>query len=439
MDVIQQIQVLEAGIEIRELDIPSKDVADFLRAVPEQERQLQLQRAIEVGVFCLQRAQGAQDLEFVRRQIDALLVRVQNAVEKIPQKTQESLVSKLGTGDGQVLEPIVRSISDVSKSLSERIKEVQNLYAEEIDPAKDTSTLGKTLRTLRELLDPKRTDSVQGLLSKAIEDVTKEGGQLGRTVNQTVSEAIKPLKEEVDRLAKIIHAKQAVKEVVDQTTLKGRAYEDEVTRTLQEWGNRQGWEVDNVGVDNKPGDVLLCCDSALVDSDRLAIVVEARDRGDPAGRKKISDDLNDAMVTRAASLAVYVSKTGDGLGKEIGEWAEGENDRGPFVACTHDHLVTAVRFLVVKHRLSQLRASQPEVDAASIEQQVQRIRTSLDHVKNINRKVTDIQGSSGAIKEEADKLREEVKTALEEIESAIRAVQPPGRQPRGNGRDDKAH
>jgi len=370
VDLTQRVQVFEAGIKVRELDIPSKDVADFLRAVPEQERELQLLRAIEVGVFCLERAQGAQDLDFVRRQVESLMNRVQEAVEKIPQKTQDSLVTKLGTGEGQVLEPVVRSIGDVSRSLSERIKDVRDLYGEHIDPIKESSTLGKALRALRELLDPNRTDSVQHLLSKAVEEVTKDGGQLGKTVKQTVSDAIIPLKDEVDRLAKTIHGQQAAQEVVDQTTLKGRPYEDEVVRSLQDLGNWQGWQIEHVGYDNQPGDVLVRPDSAFVDSDELRIVVEARDRESRMGRKRITDCLTEAMATRGAQLGLYVSKTCDGFGQEIGEWAEGETDQGPFVACAHDHLSTAVRFLFVKHRLSQLRASHPEVDAACIEQQV---------------------------------------------------------------------
>ena len=65
--------------------------------------------------------------------------------------------------------------------------------------------------------------------------------------------------------------------------------------------------------------------------------------------------------------AIYVSRTPDGLGKEIGEWAEGTCDRGAFVACAHPNLVTALRFLVVHERLARLRASQPEVDSAHVE------------------------------------------------------------------------
>ena len=50
---------------------------------------------------------------------------------------------------------------------------------------------------------------------------------------------------------------------------------------------------------------------------------------------------------------------------------------GPLVACTHQHLVTAVRFLIVQRRLAMLRAGRPEVDFTSIEQQLKVIRTAL--------------------------------------------------------------
>src|SRR5262245_4860336 len=95
------------------------------------------------------------------------------------------------------------------------------------------------------------------------------------------------------------------------------------------------------------------------------------------GRQAISNCMNEAMAKRRANSAIYVGKTRVGLAKEIGEWAEGSCEAGRWVACTHEHLVTALRFLMAQDRLQQLRTSGPAVDASSIESQIQRIRTSL--------------------------------------------------------------
>lgn len=56
--------VLETGIRILELEVPSRDVAEYLRALPEEQREQAIAHAVRVGVFCLERARVGQDLDF---------------------------------------------------------------------------------------------------------------------------------------------------------------------------------------------------------------------------------------------------------------------------------------------------------------------------------------------------------------------------------------
>ena len=418
----QKIVVHAKGVQVRDLEIPRKDVADFLESMPEEERETTFIRAVEVGVFCLERARTSQDTEFVRRQVESLLGQVERATGTIPHEIEKALVAKIGTGDGQVLAPINSAVSLISKTLTERVKEVKDLLAQEMDPGKETTTLGKALRSLRDIFDPKRTDSVQGVVDAAVSRVTAEDGSLAKAVKAVVADAVKPLANEVSELAKEIRGQEAAAEALEQTTAKGAPYEDEIVTALQAWAQTTGAEVHHVGIDNRPGDVLVKIGATSLTQTPVTFVVEARDRQSRAGRKTISDALTTAMVERQADAAVYVSRSGDGLAKEIGEWAEGESERGPWVACTNDHLITAFRFLIVQERLKHLRASAPEVDAGSIMTQLQRIRTTLDRVKTINRRVTDVHNGADAIKAEAETLREEVRDALTTIEDSLRGT-----------------
>jgi hypothetical protein len=59
-----KIVVLETGIRILELDVPSRDVAEYLQALPEEQREQAVVHAVRVGVFCLKRARVGQDFEF---------------------------------------------------------------------------------------------------------------------------------------------------------------------------------------------------------------------------------------------------------------------------------------------------------------------------------------------------------------------------------------
>jgi hypothetical protein len=421
----KNVLVLDRSVRITELEIPRTDVADFLRTVDEDEVASTLIQAIEVGVFCLERARMTQDTEFIRRQIDQILNRVEVAVGKIPEETQKALIAKIGSGNGQVLAPIKEMIETASKVSTDRVKEVRTLLTQEIDPDKETTTLGKALRTLRNLLDPKRSDSVQNTLEQAVKTVTGKDGVLARAVKEVVGEAIKPVATELDKLAKEVRGRDAAEEALEQTTKKGPDYENEVLEDLQQWAGLLGAEVHHVGVDNRPGDILIKMPENGVVGTPLLIVVEARDRQSAVGRKVISDTLSRAMAERKATGAVYLSKTTAGLAAEVGEWADGTADSGPFVACTHENLSIAIRWLIIQNRLAQTNQSAVAVDSTAILQQVQRIRTSLDRVKTMNRKVTDVRSSANDIQTEAEALRDEVRASLAIVEDALRSAVPP--------------
>src|SRR4051812_40168412 len=67
------IEVLPAGVRIRELDVPKKIVAEFLADVMPLDRADRIIQALEVGVFCLERAEATRDLDFVRGQVESIL------------------------------------------------------------------------------------------------------------------------------------------------------------------------------------------------------------------------------------------------------------------------------------------------------------------------------------------------------------------------------
>jgi len=60
------------------------------------------------------------------------------------------------------------------------------------------------------------------------------------------------------------------------------------------------------------------------------------------------------MAERKANAAMCLrGKSAAGLAAEIGEWADGTADSGPFVACTHENLSIAIRWLIIQHRIAQ--------------------------------------------------------------------------------------
>jgi len=417
------VEIGEASIRIVDLEVPIREVADFFRGLPLEERPFTLMKAIEVGVFCLERGRTAQDTDFVRRKVAELLVQVENAVISIPKKAEESILQKIGTADGQVLNPVKKIIDDTSNETARRINELKTLLSDDLDPRNTKSTLGTALQSLRDLLNPKNMESIQGVLDQAVNKATAENGVLAKAVKAQVEEALKPLVSEVDNLAKEVRGQEAAAVALEQTTLKGSPYEEEVTGLLQDWAKPVGAEVHHVGGDNLPGDVVVSIPGDGIIAQPMSIVVEARDRGSRAmGRQAIAADMAAKMAERHVDAGIYLSRSQDGLSvREIGEWAEGSCDQGPWIACTHQHLVTAVRFLIVQRRLAMLRANSAEVDSASIEQQIKVIRTALGRIRTIKTKLSELGSCTSAIDEQAEQLRGEIKEALCLMEDSLRA------------------
>lgn len=417
-----KIEILETGIRVVDLEVRRRDVADYLHTVAPDDRELALVRAVEVGAFCLQRAGACQDMEFVRRQVEGLMARVERDLAAIPPALQRELLATLGTRDGQVLAPVQRLVEDASRATAERLREVRGLFAEELDPEREASTLGRALRDLRALLDPRRTDSVQGCFASAVGVVAEPDGPLARSVRSAVSDAIRPLAHEVDRLGRQLCGAEAAAEALLDTPRKGASYEAEVVETLQRWLGSVGGQIHHVGTDNRPGDIVIRFAAASLAGADMALVIEVRDRRAALGRKVVAETLHTAMAARHADAGIYLSRSPEGFAREIGEWAEGECGHGPWVATTSQHLHTAVRLLLVQHRLAALRASRPSVDTRAVEAQTQRVRTALGRITVINRKITDIRACTGEIQLEAEALRDDVRAALVAIEDAMRTV-----------------
>ena len=121
------ILVSDRGIRISAIEINDPDVADFFKRIPEDDRILTFINTVQVGVFCLARAQTSRDTDFVRRQIEFLLGEVTRTVEKIPGATQDALLAKIGTSNGQVLAPIQSLVSQVTAATATRLQEVKDL------------------------------------------------------------------------------------------------------------------------------------------------------------------------------------------------------------------------------------------------------------------------------------------------------------------------
>jgi hypothetical protein len=214
------VLLLEGSVVIKNIAIPHRDVADFMRRVPEEERTAALVQVVQIGAFCLERAQTTKDTDFVRRQVESLLSEVDTAVRRIPALAQAAFIEKIGGNSGQVLAPITQLVADVSRVTATKLNDVRELLSRDIDPGRESSTVGRALRAVRDLLDSNRMDSVQGCIRAAVAQVTGEDGALANSVKAVVAEAMRPLQSQLLSIVMESRGRDAAAEAVAQTTAK---------------------------------------------------------------------------------------------------------------------------------------------------------------------------------------------------------------------------
>jgi len=83
-------------------------------------------------------------------------------------------------------------------------------------------------------------------------------------------------------------------------------------------------------------------------------------------------------------------------------------------------LPIALRYIVIQKGLAAARAAQARVDEQAVSAQLQRIRTALRTIKEINSKATGIRGLADGVSTDAELLRGEIGSALIACEEALR-------------------
>ncbi|ACC83659.1 hypothetical protein [Nostoc punctiforme] len=414
------IELTENHVLIYRMAIPLKNAISYLQQFPQSEYEDICRDAFELGFLCLQTAQTRHGNELIKQQMESLLVEFQQAVKIIADSFGQELVNQVGTDNGQLLAPLQAQINLTSAILTEKLNSVGTLLTHEIDPARETSVVGRFLNSLRQLLDAKRSDSIQGAFKAALINATKENGTLAVAVKNVVSESVKPLAEQVEKLTREIRDQQITQQVLEQTTAKGITYEELVVVELQNWSKLSGAEVEHIGNDGDTGDILVKFTSKSLAAIELSIVIELRNRSSkPFGRQAITQHLQEAMVRRSANSAIFLSYSREGLAQEIGDWAEGVSESGYWIATTHPFLIIAIRFLVIQQRLNKLRTFESELDVTAVEQQIQQIRTALGRIRTMKKSLTEVGKSIAVIKAEADAMSTDIQSALKSIEQTL--------------------
>jgi len=345
-------------------------------------------RCLHLGVLSMERAQGASSVDFVRAEVETMLTRL-----------SKELAKQIGTDDGQVLAPVQR-----------KVDEVQALLREDLNPHKD----GSVLFNLRAMLDPNRTDSIQGMLTSVLRDLGDREKPLAKSLQLMMEDTLKPVLERLKSL-------EGDKTLKEGSTLKGYAFEDEIEEALGQWQKQADASIERVGGDNDTGDFLVTMRDPLDPQLSLLIVVEVKDRQNPIGRKQIGDKMRVAIEARSAGAGVWVCRSAEGFAKEIHDWSEGTlEDGSPWTACTVQHMISALRWTYIQWRWNRVRSERVELDAAVIAKSVRSMRDRMKELRTINTQAGQIHSAADLISVASGTLKKSIEEELSRMEEELR-------------------
>lgn len=412
------VTVGESLLRVDGISIHDPEVVQYFRNKPEEKRARVFVRAVELGVFCLQRAEVGQSLEFVKLEVERLVQASASAVDKLPEAIRIRL-----SGQDSPTAHVSTAVQSAQESMRGKLEEVRQLFDQHLDPNKGDATLGKALKALQEMLNPRLDDSVQKRVEATVRSLSGTDGAISKAVKSTVEGVIAPLRAAIETLSLAVAKQAGTKEAIAASPEKGFQFEEELLPVLQTWAASVGAELEYTAPQNQPGDFMLTLRDMSVSDLPLKIVIEARDRDQGFGRVLINRQMTDALSYWKGTYGIYVSKTQNGLAMEIGDWSEFGCEYGPVVACTLEHLKTALRFALVETRLrAAVQKESGTIDTRTVAAELGRFRGSLNHLTQIKRKVGEIRQILDvlpSIEADANQMRNEIQDALGKVEGLL--------------------
>jgi hypothetical protein len=188
------------GSEVRiEGSVFSRHAAEYL--VRQADQELAFTRAIEIGTFCLERMSTSGETDFVKREVDALLAKVSEAIGRIPGSVERELMDKVGTDKGQVLEPLAKAVAETTKAAESGIADAKRALSQ-IDPGNANGTVAKACGR-RESARSMRKDSVSSRVEDAMKNLVSPGGTFAKAVAALMI-GLKPLSPDRDAISRLI-------------------------------------------------------------------------------------------------------------------------------------------------------------------------------------------------------------------------------------------
>ncbi|MDF1596127.1 MAG: hypothetical protein P1T08_08525 [Acidimicrobiia bacterium] len=404
-----QIRVDGNTVIIEELEVEDPGLAQLLSAQPEDRREDVLLRALIVGARGLVSMGLGIDLaevdDRVRRSIIEATAEARREVEVVLTNARTAFETQLS--------PEHRS-STVARTLAE-FTAWRDSFLLRMDPAHADSDTARFLAELAALVGP--TGELQQRLEEALDPTADNSAfaQFGKSIELRLTE-----------LRDAVMHQRGREEEAESGTQKGFDFEDSV----QEWlraavAGPGGCVVERTG--RTPGELsadAMVGDFVITLSDGARIVVEAKNaaRINLAGKDGILDELDRAIVNRAADYSICISAR-EAFPKEVGPI--GVYGHRLLVVEPGDGAMTAVAVRWAIAAMAAERQTRGELDHALFEDRLQRIRQLAQLLSGSRRSLTDITTSVENVRGTLEQLRTELLAVVTDLDREVTRITEP--------------
>ncbi len=397
------------AIVVERLRVTDRTLAAFVgERSPEEQPEL-LERALRIGLLALQDAGTSLDVEFVRREFDALVERSTNLNERAADALDQVLRQNFADQDGRLPRTLERFLGDRGQ--------LNRLIVDLFDETKRDSAIGRIRTLLGSYFDGDASRLAQLL------DPTR----LGSPLHQFRTEVTQAFEKLNDRLTAIEAASAARAGERAKSSAKGADFEDLLEQLLNDTVAATGDVVDRTAdatgdvIRSRKGDFLLTIDPQACGGADLRVVIEAKDR--QLSWRQIRDELSEAKRNRGAAVALGIFTP-----------AHAPAAVAPFdvrfghIFCVIDPsdpdpaVLNAALRLCRLHALAALAERTVEIDVARVMAAVAAVRTELDAVRRLKVQLTSIRNSATEVALGLDRLREQVLTRVSEAEAVLQAA-----------------
>ncbi|MEA2676623.1 MAG: hypothetical protein QOJ81_764 [Chloroflexota bacterium] len=400
------VDVVGDVIVVEHLRVQDRTLAAFVESRAEADRAEMADRALRIGLHALQDAGTTLDVEFVRREFDALVEHNTSVNERAAKELDQVLRLNFADREGRLPRMLEQFLGDRGQ--------LTRLVTELFDESKRDSAIGRLRTLLGTYFDGDASRLAQLL------DPTRMGAPLYQFRTE-MNAAFEKLN---DRLTAIETASNTRAVERSKSAAKGADFEDLLDEMLAEAVRGTGDTVDRTGTAagdisrSKKGDFLLTIDPQWCGGAELRVVIEAKNRG--KSWREMRDELSEAKRNRgaAAALAIFTPEHAPAgvapFDVRFGHVFAVIDPQAPDMAT----LSAAVR-LARLHALASIAARTTEVDTARIAAALAALKTELDAVRALKVSLTSIKTTADNVATGLDRLREQVLSRVTDAEACL--------------------